>query len=193
MSKAHVNGKFYKNFKPKVSHEQKQTKNESDAHAPKGAQPQTDKEHTRADAEKVSGSKSGKPFKKGKCGICHKKGHWAKDCYSAKKGQKSQISNVEVTDDTKSKTVSVEQYLLHVSAVNDSNCVDLFATKGESPLVTNNTLLTRICVENVAEMTFEIDTAASHSLLSRSIFDRLQRDLAVRGRFRCKLKSNKLA
>ena len=111
-----------------------------------------------------------------------KKGHWAKDCYSAKKGQKSQISNVEVTDDTKSKTVSVEQYLLCVSAVENSNCVDLFATKGESPLVTNNPLLTRICVENVAEMTFEIDTAASHSLLSGNIFDRLQRVLAVRGR-----------
>ena len=72
--------------------------------------------------------------------------------------------------------------MLRISAVENSNCVDLFATKGESPLVTNDPLLTRICVENVAEMTFEIDTAASHSLLSRSIFDRLQRDLAVRGR-----------
>ena len=53
---------------------------------------------------------------------------------------------------------------------------------GESPLITNDPLLTLICVENVVEMTFEIDTAASHSLLSKSIFERLQRDLAVRGR-----------
>ena len=89
-----------------------------------------------------------------------KKGHWAKDCYSAKK-QKSQISNVDVTEDTRDK-VSVERYSLQDSAVQDSNCVGLFATKGESPFITNDPLLTRICVENVAEMTFEIDTAASH-------------------------------
>ena len=34
----------------------------------------------------------------------------------------------------------------------------------------------------MAEMTFEIDTAASHSLLSQSSFDRLQRDLEARSR-----------
>ena len=78
--------------------------------------------------------------------------------------------------------MSITEYLLHVSAVEDSNCVDSFATKVESPLITNDPLLTRICVENVAEMTFEIDTAASHSLLSQSIFKRLQRDLAEIGR-----------
>ena len=165
-----------------MSSEAKQTKNESDAQVLKGALPQPDKEHTRADADKLSRSKSGKPFRKGNCRLCNKKGHWAIECNSAKKGQKkSQISNMEVTEDTKDKNVSVEQYSLHVSAVEDSNCVDLFATNGEGPLVTNDLLLTRICVENVAELTFEIDTTASHLLLSRSVFDRLRRNLAVRG------------
>ena len=56
----------------------------------------------------------------------------------------------------------------------DSNCVGL--------MVTNEPLLTRICVENVANMTFEIDTATSHSILSQDMYNRLQNDLAIRGR-----------
>ena len=132
----------------------------------------------RADS-KESGSKSGKIPPKDTCRLCLQNGHWAKDCSSAKK-QKSQISSVGVTDESHDK-VSVEQYSLQVSAVEDSNCVGLFATKGESPLITNDPLLTRICVENVAESTFEIDTAASHS------------DLAVRGRNLCKLSNIRLA
>ena len=34
----------------------------------------------------------------------------------------------------------------------------------------------------MADMTFEIDTAASHSLLSKNTFDKLQKCLADRGR-----------
>ena len=56
----------------------------------------------------------------------------------------------------------------------DSNCVGL--------MVTNEPLLTRICVENVAEMTFEVDTGASHSMLSRSSYYKLQNDLVMKGR-----------
>ena len=132
----------------------------------------------------MSGSKNGKtPYRNGNCRLCHKYGHWAKECYRAKKGlKKSHISKFEVTEDTKEEVVFVKQYLLHVSAVEDSNCVDSFATKVQSPLITNDPFLTRICVENVAEMTFEIDTDASHSLLSQKIFERLQRDLAEIGR-----------
>ena len=82
------NKKFNNNYKTKVSNDAKQAKTESDAQAPKGAQPQPDKEHTRADADKLSGSKSGKPFRKGNCRICNEKGHWAIERNSAKKGQK---------------------------------------------------------------------------------------------------------
>ena len=60
--------------------------------------------------------------------------------------------------------------------------MDTFATKVVSPLVTNDPLLTRIDVEGVAEMTFEIDTAASHSLISQDVFNRIQKDLKVRGK-----------
>ena len=93
---------------------------------------------------------------------------------------KGQISNVEVSEDTKkSQSVSINEYLLRVSDVEDSNSVDTFATKVESPMTTNEPLLTRICIGNVANMTFEIDTVASHSILSQDIFNRLLPDDAI--------------
>ena len=74
------------------------------------------------------------------------------------------------------------EYLLQVNAVQDSSSVDTFATRVVSPLVTNDRLLTRIDVEGIAEMTFEIDTAASHSLISQDVFNRIQNDLKTRGK-----------
>ena len=55
------------------------------------------------------------------------------------KGQnKGQISNVEVSEDTKkSQSVSINEYLLCIRDVEDSNSVDTFANKVESPMTTN--------------------------------------------------------
>ena len=184
ISKSLGNGIFNKKFKPKVSQEDKQTKNEFGLYEQKGAHPQPQKQpskdNTKAESKDSSSKKGAIP--KDTCRKCFKKGHWAKDCYSnSNKKQKSQVSSVGVTDGSGDKP-SVEQFSLQVSAVQDSSCVGLFATRGVGPLTTNDPLLTRICVENVAEMTFELDTAASHSLLAKSTFDRLQKCLAAKGR-----------
>ena len=61
--------------------------------------------------------------------------------------------------------MSIDEYLILVSAVEDSNWVDTFATKLECHMVTNEPMLTRICVENMANIPFECDMAASHSIL----------------------------
>ena len=55
------------------------------------------------------------------------------------KGQnKGQISNVEVSKDSKkSQSVSINEYLLRIRDVEDSNSVDTFANKVESPMTTN--------------------------------------------------------
>ena len=52
----------------------------------------------------------------------------------------------------------------------------------DSKMVTNEPLLTKICVENVAEITFEVDTDASHSILSLSMYYKVQNDLVIKGR-----------
>ena len=176
---------FHKYKDKKGSGESFQTKKGADAPGPKGAQPETTHRPSKADTDKVStGNKGNRPPKRiVNCNYCQKPGHWAKDCFKRIRAEglkTSQISNMEVTESTGN--VSVNQFLLHVSAVQDSSKVDTFATKVVSPLITNDPLLTRICVEGVAMMTFEIDTAASHSLISQDVFNRIQGELKFRGR-----------
>ena len=44
----------------------------------------------------------------------------------------------------------------------------------DHPLVTNSPLLTKLNVEGIWHMTAEIDTAASHNIISKAKFDTLQ-------------------
>ena len=52
----------------------------------------------------------------------------------------------------------------------------------DSKMVTIRPLLTMICVENVAEVTFEVDTGASHSMISLNSYYKLQNDFVIKGR-----------
>ena len=58
--------------------------------------------------------------------------------------------------------------------MSSSKTIDAFATAVESPLATNDPMMSRCVVEGVARIRFECDTAASHSTLSKDLFDRLQ-------------------
>ena len=51
----------------------------------------------------------------------------------------------------------------------------------DSKMVTSRPLLATICVENVSEVTFEVDTGASHSLITLSCYYRLQTDFIMNG------------
>ena len=52
----------------------------------------------------------------------------------------------------------------------------------DSKLVTIRPLLTTICVENVSEMTFEVDTGASYSTIALNSYYWLQNDFVIKGR-----------
>ena len=58
--------------------------------------------------------------------------------------------------------------------VSSGKVIDAFATTVESPLATNEPMMSRCIVEEVARINFECDTAASHSTLGKDLFDRLQ-------------------
>ena len=128
--------KSKKNFKKKVSYNANQSDKGSTDHkidqAQKGAQTQTQKQSSKEHTKSVShdsGSKK-KKVPRDTCRLCLKKGHRAKNCLSATKS-KTQVSSVGVTDEANK--ASVEQFSLQVSAVQDSDCVGLFATRGVGP------------------------------------------------------------
>ena len=50
------------------------------------------------------------------------------------------------------------------------------------PMVTSDPLLTRLNVEGIAHVTFEIDSAASHNIISENYFNQLQKQLKLRGK-----------
>ena len=49
-------------------------------------------------------------------------------------------------------------------------------------MVTSKPLLTRLNVEGIAHITFEIDSAASHNIISECNFNLLQKQLKIKGK-----------
>ena len=49
-------------------------------------------------------------------------------------------------------------------------------------MVTSDPLLTRLNVEGFAHVTFEIDSAASHNIISENNSNQLQKELKLRGK-----------
>ena len=52
--------------------------------------------------------------------------------------------------------------------------IDTFATSVKTPLATNDPMMTSVRLEGVGVAKFECDTAASHSVISAEVFDKLQ-------------------
>ena len=73
-------------------------------------------------------------------------------------------------------------------AVDSRNVViDTFATKLAShPLATNEPLMAVLNLENVVSLRLEVDTAASHNIISKTCFEELQASLLKHGKEKSK-------
>ena len=71
-----------------------------------------------------------------------------------------------------------------LSTVDPLNAIiDTFATKMAShPLATNEPLMANLNLENIANLQLEVDTAASHNILSKTSFNKLQATLLKHGK-----------
>ena len=63
-----------------------------------------------------------------------------------------------------------------------NECIDTFATMVDSPLATNDPLFARLNLEGVGSLKLEVDTAASHNIISAELFEKLQSRLLKNGR-----------
>ena len=65
--------------------------------------------------------------------------------------------------------------------------IKTFASKLAShPLATEEPLLTKLNIEGIGQLKVEVDTAASHNIISDRTFDALQNELVKRGKERSK-------
>ena len=61
--------------------------------------------------------------------------------------------------------------------------VNSFASVNDAhPLVTSDPLMTCLNIEGIARLPFEVDSAASHNIISDKCFNRLQKELKLRGK-----------
>ena len=112
-----------------------------------------------------------------------------------KKSQKKQINSIDVSHDNQQELC---QDLSNDFGTFNALCavdhklpvMDTFATKLAShPLATNEYLMTKLNLENVFHLGMEVDTAASHNIISEECFNELQNRLFRKG----KEKSKKLS
>ena len=127
--------------------------------------------------------------KSGKCYNCHRFGHWAYECKSGPQKQQygsgGKVNHVSVvaaqaTAGAPGQSATEENLnAINIVAVQDGGRVgrgyiDSFATCVSSLLATNEPMMTKVRLEGVGLATFECDTAASHSVISTDVFDKLQ-------------------
>ena len=133
------------------------------------------------------------------CSHCKLKSHWTNDCRKLKakreKSHNKQINNVEAnydSDDQQNCQSLHDDFGTFSSkalcAVDSRNVViDTFATKITShPLVTNAPLMAILNLEDVVSLKLEVDTAASHNIISQSCYEVLQANLKKQGKEKSK-------
>ena len=141
-------------------------------------------------AKQSQNSDNSKPKKH--CTHCETETHWTKYCWTLKnKSKKKQINNLDVTSENQPGhsgdfgTFHCFEAVDHILPV-----IDSFATKlATHPLATNQSLMTKLNLENVMNLKMEVDTAASHNIISKNCFEELQIALLKHG----KEKSKKLS
>ena len=125
--------------------------------------------------------------KKGRyCTNCETKTHDTKYCWHLKK-DKSQQKQINKLDDSNASNDSQEDQdhdfgFGHFNALcavdHKSPVIDSFATKLAShPLATTESLMTKLNIEGICHLNMEVDTAASHNIISERAFDALQDQL----------------
>ncbi|CAL4213510.1 unnamed protein product [Meganyctiphanes norvegica] len=122
-------------------------------------------------------------YKPGKCYNCHRFGHWASECRSEARQRFGNVNQASVT--SASQQVAEEEEpdqqtnedfnaFNVVSVMEAGKFVNTFATRVGSPLITNEPMMTRCVLQDVGRVKFECDTAASHSVLSKAMFDKVK-------------------
>ena len=112
--------------------------------------------------------------------------HTSKDCFKLKAKTKS-LKKVEEShsndDNDESQETQFFGQFKSIEAVNPyMPVVKSFASVNDAhPLVTSDPLMTYLNVEGIACLPWEVDSAASHNIISEGCFNKLQKQLNLRG------------
>ncbi|CAL4061377.1 unnamed protein product, partial [Meganyctiphanes norvegica] len=132
--------------------------------------------------------------KKGRyCTHCKTKTHDTDYCWHVKKGKSKQkhINSLDANNDSQSdqdqNDYDVGKFNALCAVDPKSPVIDSFATKlATHPLATTESLMTKLNLEGICHLGMEVDTAASHNIISEKVFDGLQKQLTKWGREKSK-------
>ena len=113
----------------------------------------------------------------GACFRCHQYGHYANRCPDRQQSvKKAEVIEATCQQDQAEFTFNSLGIVANETCVkNVARCqVDALATSVKTPYVTNQPMMTSVCLAGVCEAEFECDTAASHSVISAELCQRLQ-------------------
>ena len=130
---------------------------ENDSH--RGKSGYYDRSYKRNNDSRGSSSNYSKKVERDTCHRCGEKGHWKQECKN-----KPLVKSVEVERDYYDEDESSLQ--LH--------SINLYATKVKTDFATNKSVMTKINMGTAGPMEFEMDTAASHSILSYASYMKLR-------------------
>ena len=120
------------------------------------------------------------------CKNCKIKGHWTSDCrkLKAKLAKTKQIKNVSHESEEFDDDFGPQPNSNTICLVDSDNVIlNKFASgTKEHPLVTMPPIKTSLRLENCGNLLFEVDTGASHNIISQKCFDQLQLSLKNHGK-----------
>ena len=114
------------------------------------------------------------------CSHCKVKTHNTDKCWSLDKSKQKQINSMDVSQDNQQgqcQDSNNEFGIFNALCAVDHKLpvISTFATKLAShPLATNESLMTKLNLEDVFQLGMEVDTAASHNIISEESFNELQ-------------------
>lgn len=186
--------KWDASFKQKKYHKDKGKAKQADKQNEPAKQNQNTKPQKQNEPVKqTQNSDNSKPKKY--CTHCVSETHWTKYCWKLNKNKKKQINNLDVSsanhsDNQPGQGGDFGTFHCFEAVDHKLPVVDSFATKlATHPLATNQSLMTKLNLENVMNLKMEVDTAASHNIISKNCFEDLQIALLKHG----KEKSKKLS
>ena len=127
--------------------------------------------------------------KKGRyCTNCKTKTHDTNYCWHLKKekSKQKQINSLDANNDSQDdqdQDLGFGDFNALCAVDHKLPVIDSFATKLAShPLATTESLMTKLNLEGICHLNMEVDSAASHNIISEKAFDALQDQLIKRGK-----------